>query len=58
MSYFFIFLTIVCLAYALIKKRFIFLLAPLAALFLFIVIQILMVPLPLGETLRFIFSLR
>lgn len=58
MSYFFILLSITCLTYALIKKKFSFLLLPLFCLFTFLIIEILLVPAPLGETLKFIFSLR
>jgi len=58
MAYVFIFLTIACLTYALVKKRFIWLLAPIALMVVYVVVEIIMVPLPLGETLTFIFNLR
>ncbi|WP_391371337.1 hypothetical protein [Lysinibacillus sp. KU-BSD001] len=58
MLYFFMLLTIACLTYALVKKRFIFLTVPVAAMMLYMVIKVVMVPLPLGETLKFIFGLR
>ena len=58
MLYFFMLLTIDCLTYALVKKRFIFLTVPVAAMMLYMVIKVVMVPLPLGETLKFIFGLR
>ena len=58
MLYFFVLLAVTSLAYALIKKRFIFLTIPVAAMILYMAVKIIMVPLPLGETLKFIFGLR
>ena len=58
MNYVFIIFTIACLTYALVKKRFYMLLAPVALIVVYIVIQIILVPAPLGETLSFIFNLR
>ena len=57
-GYFFILLTVACLTYALWKKRFAFLLVPIAAMILYIAVEIILVPLPLADTLKFIFSLR
>lgn len=58
MNYLFLLFTIACLTYALVKKKFLWLLAPIGVMFAYIVVQILLVPLPLGETLTFIFNLR
>ena len=58
MIYFFILLALACLTYALIKKRFIFLTVPVIAMVFYMVVKVVMVPLPLGETLKFIFGLR
>ena len=58
MLYFFVLLAVASLTYALAKKRFIFLTIPVAAMILYMAVKIIMVPLPLGETLQFIFGLR
>lgn len=58
MTYVFILFAIGCLTYALIKKKFIWLGAPILLMVIYVVIEIIMVPLPLGETLSFIFNLR
>lgn len=58
MLYFFILLTLASLTYALVKKRFIFLTVPIIAMAFYMVVKVIMVPLPLGETLKFIFGLR
>lgn len=58
LGYAFIIFTIACLTYALVKKRFIFLLVPIAAIMLYVAFEIVMVPMPLADTLKFIFSLR
>jgi len=58
MIYFFVLLAVACLTYALVKKRFIFLTVPVIAMVFYMVVKIIMVPLPLGETLTFIFGLR
>lgn len=58
LGYMFIIFTVGCLTYALVKKKFGFLLAPIAAIVLYVAVEIVLVPLPIGETLRFIFSLR
>lgn len=50
--------TICCLAYALIKKRFIALTFPVVALVVLMVVKVILVPLPLMETIQFIFDLR
>ena len=58
MLQFFIVFTICCLAYALIKKRFIALTFPVAALVILMIVKVVLVPLPLKETFQFIFDLR
>ena len=58
MLLFFILFTIFCLTYALIKKRFIALTFPVVALILLMIVKVVMVPLPLMETLQFIFDLK
>lgn len=58
MLYFFVLLAVASLTYALVKKRFIFLTVPVVAMILYMAVKIIMVPLPLGETLKFIFGLR
>ena len=58
MTYFFVLLTLACLTYALVKKRLIFLTVPVIAMVFYMVVKVIMVPLPLGETLKFIFGLR
>lgn len=58
MLYFFVLLAVASLTYALIKKRFIFLTIPVVAMILYMAVKIVMVPLPLSETLKFIFGLR
>lgn len=58
MLYVFIVLTLVSLIYALVSKRFIYLTVPVVSMLIYIAIKIVMVPLPLGETLEFIFGLR
>lgn len=40
------------------KKKGIFLLVPFASIFAFMLVKIIMVPLPFTDTVRFIFSLR
>lgn len=58
MLYVFVALTLVSLIYALVSKKFIYLTVPVASMFIYIAIKIVLVPLPLGETLKFIFGLR
>lgn len=58
MLLFFIVFTIGCLAVALIKKRFILLTFPVMALMMLMLVKVVLVPLPLMETLQFIFNLR
>lgn len=58
MLYFFIIFTVGCLAYALIRKKPMFLLAPVGAMFAYFIIQVILVPMPLDETIKFIFNLR
>ncbi|RIJ64973.1 hypothetical protein CW357_09300 [Rummeliibacillus sp. TYF005] len=55
---FLILFTSICLTYALIKKRFIFLTFPVVALIILMIVKIILVPLPLKETFQFIFDLR
>ena len=50
--------TIFCLAYALVKKRFIALTFPVGALIVLVIVKVVMIPLPLMETIQFIFDLR
>lgn len=56
--YIFILLTVFCLFIALRKKRFVLLLVPILAIVLFIIVEIILVPAPLLETVKFIFSLQ
>jgi hypothetical protein len=56
--YFFIVLTLASLIYALVSKKFIYLTIPVATMIIYIAVKIVLVPLPLGETLQFIFGLR
>lgn len=58
MLYFFIIVTLASLIYALVSKKFIYLTVPVAAMMIYIAVKIVMVPMPLGETLKFIFGLR
>ena len=58
MLYVFVALTLASLIYALVRKKFIYLTVPIAAMLIYIAVKIVMVPLPLGETLQFIFGLR
>ncbi|MFD1032986.1 hypothetical protein [Metaplanococcus flavidus] len=50
--------TIVSVIMGLKKKKAIFLLVPFASIFAFMLVKIIMVPLPFSDTVRFIFSLR
>lgn len=56
--YILLLLIIVSLFVALRKKRFGLLLIPVAAIALFIIVEIILVPAPLLDTLKFIFSLQ
>ena len=58
MLLFIILFSICCLAYGLIKKRFIALTFPVIGLIMLMVVKVILVPLPLKETLLFIFDLR
>ena len=58
MLYVFIVIILASLIYALISKKFIYLTVPIAVMLIYIAVKIVMVPLPLGETLQFIFGLR
>lgn len=51
-------ITISSVIFALRKKRPIVFLAPIASIFVFMLVKIIMVPLPFWETVRFIFNLR
>jgi len=50
-------MTIASVILGLRKKKAIYLLVPLASIFAFILVKIIMVPLPFTDTVRFIFSL-
>ncbi|QCR30875.1 hypothetical protein C1N55_01125 [Lysinibacillus sp. SGAir0095] len=56
--YIFLLLTGICLFIALRKKRFAFLAVPLVALVLYILVEIILVPAPFFDTVKFIFSLQ
>ncbi|MCA1065445.1 hypothetical protein QTG56_06695 [Rossellomorea sp. AcN35-11] len=60
MLYFMMFLLITggCIVLALRKKRAFFLTIPFLSLFIYFIIQIVMVPVPFFETVKFIFSLK
>ncbi|MFP7297471.1 hypothetical protein [Neobacillus niacini] len=51
-------ITGVCLFLALKKKRPFFLAVPILSIFAYLLIQIILVPAPFLETIKFIFSLR
>lgn len=51
-------ITIASVILGLRKKKPIFLLAPFASIFAFMLVKIIMVPMPFTDTVRFIFSLR
>jgi len=48
----------VCLYIALKKKNFFFLLVPVLLMFAYFIVQIILVPVPLLDTIKFIFALR
>lgn len=54
----FMVLTGVCLFIALKKKQFSFLLVPVLLMFVYFIVQIILVPAPLLDTIKFIFALR
>ncbi len=56
--YLFLLITVVCLFIALRKKRFGLLLVPVITIALFIIVEIILVPAPLLDTVKFIFSLQ
>ena len=56
--YFLIVLTGICLFIALKSKRFILLVVPVLTMVLYFIVQIILVPGPVSETIAFIFSLR
>ncbi|SOC23506.1 hypothetical protein SAMN05880501_11594 [Ureibacillus xyleni] len=57
-QYFFLLITLICLTIALWKKRFVLLLVPVVVIVVYIVVEIILVPAPLIETVKFIFSLQ
>ncbi|RNC98991.1 hypothetical protein EC501_09250 [Lysinibacillus halotolerans] len=56
--YILLFITGICLILALKKKQFKLLTIPFIAIALYIVAEIIMIPLPLLDTVKFIFSLQ
>ena len=60
MTIFFIFiaLTGACLFFALKKKRLSLLLVPVISMVVYFIVQVILVPAPLLDTLKFIFALR
>ncbi|MCH1625171.1 hypothetical protein [Fredinandcohnia quinoae] len=50
--------TALSLFFGLKKKRPIFLLIPFASIFIYFIIEVILFPAPIGETIRFIFSLK
>lgn len=50
-------ITVVCLFFALKKKRPLLLVVPFATIFAYFAVQVVLVPAPLLETLKFIFGL-
>ncbi|RTQ96283.1 hypothetical protein EKG35_01125 [Lysinibacillus telephonicus] len=56
--YIFLLLVVICLFAALRKKRFGLLLVPVLAIVLFMIVEIILVPAPLLDTVKFIFSLQ
>ena len=57
-QYIFLLITLICLTIALWKKRFILLLIPVIVIVVYIIVEIILVPAPLLETIKFIFSLQ
>ncbi|WP_077215037.1 hypothetical protein [Bacillus dakarensis] len=55
--YLFLIVTAVCLILALRMKKAIFLTIPFISIFVYFIFQIILVPLPFIETVKFIFSL-
>ncbi|MEW9052810.1 MAG: hypothetical protein AB2392_16735 [Neobacillus sp.] len=51
-------ITAVCLFLALKKKKPIFLVMPFLSIFIYFLVQIILVPAPFMDTVKFIFSLR
>ncbi len=54
----FLVLTGACLYMALRKKQFLFLLVPVLSMFVYFIVQIILVPAPILDTIKFIFALR
>ncbi|MFS0865464.1 hypothetical protein AB3M96_22390 [Fredinandcohnia sp. 179-A 10B2 NHS] len=55
--YILLFITGISLFIAFKKKRPLFLLVPFLSIFIYFVIEIILFPAPIGETIRFIFNL-
>ncbi|MFE8701823.1 hypothetical protein ACFYKX_14580 [Cytobacillus sp. FJAT-54145] len=51
-------ITIVCLFLALKKKKTFFLVIPFISIFFYFLVQIILVPMPFIDTIKFIFSLK
>ncbi|SEB07097.1 hypothetical protein SAMN05421743_11522 [Thalassobacillus cyri] len=51
-------ITVLSVVIALNKKRPIFLVVPFLSVFIFMLVKIIMIPVPFWETIRFIFNLR
>jgi hypothetical protein len=52
-----LFISVFCLFFALKKKRPFFLVIPFLSILVYFVVQIILVPMPLIDTIKFIFSL-
>ncbi|MFG6117457.1 hypothetical protein ACGTN9_20080 [Halobacillus sp. MO56] len=51
-------ITVVSVVIALNKKKPVFLIVPFLSVFIFMLVKIIMIPVPFWETIRFIFNLR
>ncbi|MDE5414721.1 hypothetical protein [Alkalihalobacterium chitinilyticum] len=58
MIYVFLLITLFSFIFAFRKKKPLFLSVPFASIFVYLIVQVIMVPLPFWETVKFIFSLR
>ena len=58
MIYIFLLLTVICLFFTFKLKKPILLTVPFASIFVYLIVQIALVPMPFFETIKFIFSLR
>ncbi|RUL49595.1 MULTISPECIES: hypothetical protein [Lysinibacillus] len=56
--YIFFLITVSCLIIALWKKRFALLIVPIIVIALYMVVEVILVPAPLLDTVKFIFSLQ